>query len=301
MSERKFAVAPPGPGLELFDNHTHLDCILETDQAQQLGWQVRDVLDLARQAGVSKLVQVGWNLPSAHWTSQVITEFPELLGAIAIHPNEAPKHERITSVAPDGLVIDLDSHHETSLDEALVQIGDLAKANSRIRAFGETGLDYFRTSEAGVAAQKKSFRAHIALAKELGLAMQIHDRDAHADVVEILLADGAPQGTVFHCFAGDAELAEICNAQGWFMSFSGTFTFKANESLRQALRVADPSLILIETDAPFLTPHPHRGRLNHPAMIAQTFELMAEICGVKQDILADNLSKNTLGVYGSWD
>ena len=178
-------------------------------------------------------------------------------------------------------------------------------AHPKFVGIGETGLDYFRTQdEAGHAAQQESFRRHIRLARELGTALQIHDRDAHDDVVRILLEEaadgGLPPHVVFHCFSGGPELARTCAEHGWHMSFAGPVTFKANDELREALRIAPAELLLVETDAPFLTPHPHRGRPNAPYLIPLTLRGMAETRGDDVDALARAVSENTARVYGSF-
>jgi TatD DNase family protein len=149
-------------------------------------------------------------------------------------------------------------------------------------------------------AQRDAFRAHIALAKELGLPMQIHDRDAHADVIDILRRDGAPERTVFHCFSGDAAMAEIAAANGWYLSFAGPVTYRANESLRAALRATPVEQILVETDAPFLTPHPYRGQPNAPYVVAHTVRAMADILGLPLETLCAQVSATSDAVYGSW-
>ena len=164
------------------------------------------------------------------------------------------------------------------LEDALAEIEELA-AHPRIRAIGETGLDFFRTEGEGLAHQRYSFRRHIDIAKRLDLTLQIHDRDAHSDVVQVLREEGTPERVVFHCFSGDEDLARICNSEGWFMSFAGTLTFKNATNLRAALAVADPELVLVETDSPFLTPHPHRGRPNASYMVPYTVRAMAELTG----------------------
>ena len=177
----------------------------------------------------------------------------------------------------------------------------LLKKLPRVRAIGETGLDYFRTEgEPKIAMQTHSFEQHIAIAKELDLALQIHDRDAHADVVATLLRVGAPERTVFHCYSGDLELAAICKENGWFLSFAGNVTFKKNQHLRDSLLAVDPSQLLIETDAPFLTPEPLRGRPNAPYLIPHTLRFMASLMGWSPTELAIQLNKNTEDVYGSW-
>ena len=181
--------------------------------------------------------------------SAVVRAHPELLGAVAIHPNEAVRHAGVREVAADGLDPEEPARRPARRRDR-ARRATWRAANDRIRAIGETGLDHFRAGPAGRAVQREAFRAHIALAKELGLALQIHDRDAHDEVVEVLLADGAPDRTVFHCFSGDADLARLAVSQGWFLSFAGPVSFGPNEALRDALREVPPSQLLVETDAP---------------------------------------------------
>ncbi len=161
-------------------------------------------------------------------------------------------------------------------------------------------MDLFRTGPAGERAQRESFRAHLALAKELDLPVQIHDRDAHAEVIEVLLADGSPDRTVFHCFSGDAALARLAADHGWYLSFAGPLTFGANDALRAALAVTPPDLVLVETDAPYLTPHPFRGRPNAPYLLPHTVRRAAEIQGVGLESFCGAVVRNTERVYGTW-
>ena len=165
---------------------------------------------------------------------------------------------------------------------------------------GETGLDFFRTGEDGRGAQLRSFEVHIEIAKSNNIALQIHDRDAHAEVTETLLRVGAPQKTVLHCFSGDAEFARVCIDNGWYMSFAGTVTFGNASGIREALSIAPRELILVETDAPFLTPAPFRGRPNGSYMIPHTLRFMAEHLDTSVDELAADIARNTETVYGPW-
>ncbi|MDQ0942854.1 TatD DNase family protein [Streptomyces sp. V1I1] len=186
---------------------------------------------------------------------------------------------------------------DSALDDALGEIDRLA-ALPQVRAVGETGLDYFRTGPEGIAAQERSFRAHIEIAKRHDKALVIHDRDAHADVLRILAEEGAPERTVFHCYSGDAEMAEVCAAAGYFMSFAGNVTFKNAQPLRGALVAAPLELVLVETDAPFLTPAPYRGRPNAPYLIPVTLRAMAAVKGLDEDTLAAAISANTAEAFG---
>ncbi|MGW2093048.1 TatD family hydrolase [Promicromonospora sukumoe] len=326
--ERGFPADPEPLPVPVVDNHTHLDHIAAVlppaaPDGEQGPWppSVADHLARAAAAGVDRVVQVGCDLPSARWTDALLTslsagysppETPEsgqisstqrgarVLGALAIHPNEATLHAGIDEVGPDGLAPEPEERHAVGLDDAIAEIADLAKGNDRVRAIGETGMDLFRTGPRGEQAQRDAFRAHIALAKELGLALQIHDRDAHAQVIEVLLADGAPERTVFHCYSGDAEMARICAEHGWYLSFAGPVTFKANDHLREALTVAPRELVLVETDAPYLTPHPYRGQPNAPFAAAHTVRGMAAHLGEDLATLCADLGANSERVYGSW-
>ncbi len=272
---------PPLPDplpIPIYDNHTHLEFEDGIEVLDPL-----DSLDRAETVGVAGVVQVGTDLETSRWSAQMAASDPRVLAAVALHPNEAPK------LFAQGL---LSAH--------LSEISRLA-AQPRVRAVGETGLDFFRTGEDGRDAQIESFEAHIDIAKGNGLALQIHDRDAHDAVVSTLKRIGAPERTVFHCFSGDADLARICNDQGWYMSFSGTSTFKNAQGLREALAVAKPELVLIETDAPFLTPEPFRGRPNAPYLMPHTVRRMAESLGAPVDELCARLTVNTERVYGTWE
>lgn len=270
------AVPDPLP-LAVYDNHTHLD--FEDGTAQLT---VADGLRLAEQAGVAGVIQVGTSVDTSAWGAALAAADPRVLAAVAVHPNDAPARSRA------GL-----------LDADLTALGELA-AQPRVRAIGETGLDFCKTGEDGRAAQFAAFEGHIALAKQHGIAMQIHDRDAHAEVVETLTRLGAPEHTVFHCFSGGPELARVCNDNGWMMSFSGTVTFKNAPELREALRIADPRLLLVETDAPFLTPHPLRGRPNAPYLLPHTVRRIASELDCDLPELCATLNANTERVYGSW-
>ncbi len=263
----------------MYDNHTHLEI---ADGSSPLDW--REQLDRASSVGVRGVVQVGTDLETSRWSAQIASHEPRVLAAVALHPNDAPELEAA------GL-----------LDEHLAGIAELA-GRPRVRAIGETGLDFFRTpDEAGQRAQYRSFEAHIAMAKEHNLAMQIHDRDAHTAVIETLRRVGAPERTVFHCFSGDREFAQLVADSGWYLSFAGTVTFKNAQPLRDALEVIPRSRILIETDAPYLTPTPFRGRPNSAYLIPHTLRAMAAHLGIDASTLAEQISSNTELVYGHWD
>ncbi|WP_284977691.1 TatD family hydrolase [Arthrobacter sp. fls2-241-R2A-200] len=276
-SRKDYPPAPEPLPVPVMDNHTHLDFrhgVIEVS--------VRDALDAAESVGVQGAVQVGCDLESSRFTVKAVDADPRLLGAVAIHPNDAPEYAE-----------------RGELETALAEIEQLA-GHPRIRAIGETGLDFFRTQGEGLAHQRYSFRRHIDIAKRLDLTLQIHDRDAHDDVVQVLREEGAPDRVVFHCFSGDEELARTCNEHGWYMSFAGTMTFKNAGNLRGALAVAEPGRILVETDSPFLTPHPHRGRPNASYMVPYTVRAMADVTGSDLAELCSRLAKNTVDAYGSW-
>lgn len=272
---------PPLPEplpVAVYDNHAHLE-IADGDNPMDY----REHLDRAEAVGVKGAIQVGGDLETSRWSAEVAEREPRLLAAVAIHPNEAPSYEAAGT-----------------LDAAIAEIDELA-TRPRVRAIGETGLDFFRTGLDGRAAQFRSFEAHIEIARKHDLAMQIHDRDAHDEVIETLLRVGAPERTVFHCFSGDAEMATLCAKHGWYLSFAGTVTFKNAGSLREALSVTPRDRILIETDAPFLTPMPFRGRPNSPYLIPHTLRAMAEHLDADVAEFATLLAANTERVYGSWD
>jgi TatD DNase family protein len=274
----EYPAAPDPLPLPVFDNHTHLEI---ADGALPLS--VAEHLDRAAAVGIAGAVQVGTDVATSRWSAEVAAREPRLLAAVALHPNEAPELE-----AAGGL------------DAALAVIDELA-ALPRVRAIGETGLDYFRTGDDGRSAQFRSFEAHLDIAKRHGLALQIHDRDAHDDVVETLRRVGAPDRTVFHCFSGGEALARIAADEGWYCSFAGNVTFKNAENLREALRVVPRERILVETDAPYLTPAPLRGRPNAPYLVPHTVRFLAEALGAPLDELCAELASNTVRVYGSWE
>ncbi len=297
---------PPDPEplpYPLVDNHTHLD--MPAPDAGGFGAAttpptVAEQIERAAGVGVDRMVQIGCDLPAVDWTDDVVRRHGELLGGVAIHPNEAPLHAGVREVAPDGLEPRPQEHHDVDLPDAIARVEEVARGNDRIRAVGETGLDFFRAGERGRQVQRESFRAHIALAKELDLALQIHDRDAHDDVLAVLAADGAPDRTVFHCFSGDAAMARYCVEQGWYLSFAGTVTFRGAHGLRAALHEVPLDRLLIETDAPFLTAHPYRGRPNAPYLAAVTARALAAELEVDLAELCRTVGATAERVYGPW-
>ena len=282
-------VAPPAPEalpLPVADSHTHLDMQERS---------VEESLRLSASVNVTTLIQVGCDVPSSEWAVQTAEQHPEIHPTVALHPNEGP---RLVLGDVDGW----SRQHRApggsaALEAALARIDELA-ALAQVVGVGETGLDYFRTGPEGVAAQQESFRRHIEIAKRHGKALVIHDRDAHEDVLRILEEEGAPERVVFHCYSGDAAMAKVCAERGYVMSFAGPVTFKANETLREALRAAPLDLILVETDAPFLTPVPYRGRPNAPYLIPHTVRSMAETRGMDVAELCAAIDANTRRVFG---
>ncbi|MDT0545870.1 MULTISPECIES: TatD family hydrolase [Streptomyces] len=269
------------------DSHTHLDMQSGT---------VEEALAKAASVGVTTLIQVGCDLAGSRWAAETAEAHENVWATVALHPNEAP---RIVHGDPDGWSRQgaREPGGEAALDAALEEIAALA-ALPQVRGVGETGLDYFRTGPEGIAAQKRSFRGHIAIAKRYGKALVIHDREAHEDVLRVLAEEGPPETVVFHCYSGDAAMAKICAAHGYYMSFAGNVTFKNATPLREALAVAPLDLLLVETDAPFLTPAPYRGRPNAPYLIPLTLRAMAEVKGVPEDTLAAAVAANTARVFG---
>ncbi|MGH3487310.1 MAG: TatD family hydrolase [Actinopolymorphaceae bacterium] len=269
------------------DSHCHLDVVRRTADGRpeapidELG--VEAALARAAAVGVPRIVQIGCDLPGARWAVEAADRFAALVAGVALHPNEVP------ALAAAG-----------ELDAALTEIDRLAGASARVRAVGETGLDNFRTPESGWKLQEDAFRAHIGLAKEHDKALVIHDRDAHDDVLRVLAEEGAPDRVVMHCFSGDAAMARECVRKGYFLSFAGTVTFSNASSLREALGVVPAERLLVETDAPYLTPHPYRGRTNASYLIPLTVRCMAEVRGVAEEALCATINAATEEAFGSW-
>jgi TatD DNase family protein len=271
----------PGP---VVDNHTHLDHVAGARSGEfPDAAAVTALIAAAVAVNVPQMVQIGCDLPAAWWTVEAVDVHPELLGGVALHPTEATKHAAAQE-----------------LDRAFAEIEQLAQ-HPRIRVVGETGLDhYWVQDEAGRAAQEDSFRRHIDLAKRLGKVLQIHDRDAHDDVLRVLREEGAPELTVFHCFSGDARMARFCSDQGWYLSFAGTLTFKNAAPLREALLAVPADRVLVETDAPYLTPMPYRGRTNASYLVPHTVRRIAEVTERDLGPVCADLAANSEGIYGSW-
>ena len=262
------------------DNHCHLDHA----RAEGEALDPAEAIALAAEVGVTRIVQIGCDLPGAAWAVEAAEQHAALVAGVALHPNEAPR------LAAQG-----------RLDEALAEIEQLAGASDRVRAVGETGLDFFRTGEDGRAAQEDSFRRHIDLAKRLDKTLVIHDRDAHDDVLRVLDEEGAPDRFVLHCFSGNADFARKCLDRGGWLSFAGPVTFKNADALREALALAPRDRVLVETDAPYLTPMPHRGKPNASYLIPLTLRVMSEVRGEPLEQLCAAVDANTEAAFGgSW-
>ncbi len=273
----RYPDAPEPLTVPVYDNHAHLE-ILDGEEPLSLA----EHMDRAEAVGVRGVVQASGDIESSRWAVAAAEQDARVLAAVAIHPNDAPAY------AAAG-----------EWDAALAVIDELA-AHPRVRAIGETGLDFYRTGPEEHPAQFAAFEAHIALAKKHGVAMQIHDRDAHDAVLATLDRVGAPERTVFHCFSGDKAMARACADAGYYLSFAGNVTFSGAQNLRDALAVMPLSRILVETDAPFLTPVPLRGRPNAPYLVPITVRFMAAELGVEVDALCAQLAANTLEVYGAF-
>lgn len=297
VRNRNAQTPPPAPeplGVAVADTHTHMD--MQTPEIAQI------VADAAA-VGVSPLVQVGVDVPSSQWAAEVAAEYATVWAAAALHPNEAPR-----IVHGDGAAgVETDETDWSgkvrpagglaALDAAIAEIDRLATLD-QVRAIGETGLDYYRTGPEGSAAQHESFRRHIELARRHEVALMIHDRDAHQDVLRILDEEGAPGRVVMHCFSAGADFAKACAERGYLMSFAGNITFASATALREAAQVAPPELLLVETDAPFLTPKPYRGRPNAPYLIPHTLRALAEVKGMGEDELAAVVADNAQQMLG---
>ncbi|HQR26401.1 MAG TPA: TatD family hydrolase [Nocardioides sp.] len=258
------------------DNHCHLDI------ADGERWPLEEALSAAAAVNVTRIVQIGCDLPGAAWAVEAAAAHDALVAGVALHPNEAARLDQ------QGL-----------LEPALAEIERLA-AHPQVRAVGETGLDYYRTGEEGRPAQEASFRRHIDLAKRLDRTLVIHDRDAHQDVLRVVGDEGAPDRWVMHCFSGDADVARRCLELGAYLSFAGTVTFKNAPHLREALALTPRDRLLVETDAPYLTPMPFRGRTNASYLVPLTVRAMAEVRGEDLEELCVALDESTTAAYGPW-
>jgi TatD DNase family protein len=263
--------APPPPEpltTAAIDAHCHLDL---------MDVSVADTVAAAHAVGIARLVTIGIDVPSSQWQVETARAHDDVYASVAIHPNEA----------------------HTADDEAWAAIAALA-CEPVVVGVGETGLDHFRTASDGWAKQEESFRRHIAIAKDAAKALVIHDRDAHDDVLRVLESEGPPEHVVFHCFSGDRDFARRCVDRGYVLSFAGNITFKNAQDLRDAAAVTPLEQMLVETDAPFLTPMPYRGRPNAPYLVPLTVRALAEVTGTDPDLVAAGVSATAQRVFG-WD
>jgi len=274
--DREPAPLPQPLNVKCVDAHAHLEIVTNTAPDSP---EIGKVLADAKSVGIDRIVQVGYSAEQSEWGVKLAEHWPNVLAAVALHPNEAP------------VVTDL---------EADLAIIEKLASHPRVRAIGETGLDFFRTEPALQERQKYSFRRHIDLAKRVNKALVIHDRDAHRAVLDLLVEEGAPEKTIFHCYSGDAEMARECVEKGYILSFAGTLTFKNAPALREAVKLVPLDQLLVETDSPFLAPMPHRGALNTPAQIPTILRFMAEERGEDVDELATAISNNCGRLFGSF-
>ena len=275
--DRPRAPLPEPLPVPTVDAHAHMEIV--TDAAFD-SKEVADVIEEAKSVNVDRIVQVGYSAEQSRWCVNAAEKWnTSVLAAVALHPNEAP------------VVEDLDA--DLKIIEQLAQ-------HPRVRAIGETGLDYFRTPPELRARQQESFKWHIDLAKRMNKALVIHDRDSHDDVLSVLSEVGAPEKTIFHCFSGDVEMAKICIERGYVLSFAGTLTFKNAPELREAVKLVPLDQLLVETDSPFLAPTPHRGAGNTPAQIANIVRAMATERNQDLAELASALSDNAERIFGSF-
>ena len=275
--DRKPGPLPEPIKTKTVDSHAHLELIHNSEPDSPL---IKQTLEEAASVGIDRVVQVGYSAEQSIWSVKCAESFVgQVVAAVALHPNEAP-------------VVD-------DLEKDLKIIEELA-ANPRVRAIGETGLDFFRTPEELRDKQKYSFARHIKMAKDHNKALVIHDRDSHRAVLDLLIQEGAPDKTIFHCYSGDAQMAKECIANNYILSFAGTLTFKNAPELREAVVLVPVEQLLVETDSPFLAPMPNRGALNTPAQIPNTLRVMADLRGESVDYLAGAISENAERIFGKF-
>ena len=275
--DRKPGPLPQALKTKTVDSHAHLELIHNSEPDSPL---IKQTLAEAASVGIDRVVQVGYSAEQSLWSVKCAESFVgQVVAAVALHPNEAPVVE--------------------DLEKDLQIIEELA-ANPRVRAIGETGLDFFRTPENLRDKQKYSFARHIKMAKEHKKALVIHDRDSHRAVLDLLIQEGAPANTIFHCYSGDAQMAKECIANEYILSFAGTVTFKNAPELREAVVLVPIEQLLVETDSPFLAPMPNRGALNTPAQIPNTLRVIADLRNESVDYLAGAISENAERIFGKF-
>jgi TatD DNase family protein len=275
--DRPRAPLPEPLPVATVDSHAHMEIITDTAPDSK---EVGEVIAEAKSVNVDRIVQVGYSAEQSKWCVAAAEKWnSSVLAAVALHPNEAPV---VADVEADWAIIAKLAEHP------------------RVRAIGETGLDYFRTPPELRGLQQESFKWHIELAKKTNKALVIHDRDSHDDVLSVLLEVGAPQKVIFHCFSGDVAMARTCIERGYVLSFAGTLTFKNAPALREAVKLVPIDQLLVETDSPFLAPMPHRGAGNTPAQIATIVRAMAIERESDLGELAFALGNNAERLFGSF-
>ena len=274
VSSKREPPPAPQPLRPLVDAHTHLDACGARDSDD-----VTVIVDRAAAVGVTAVVTIADDLASARWATQAAEWDPRVYAAVALHPTRA-----------DALT-----------DAARAEIEHLA-AHPRVVAVGETGMDLYWPGRlegcADPSVQREAFAWHIDLAKRTGKPLMIHNRDADADVLDVLRAEGAPATVIFHCFSSGAGLARACADAGWLASLSGTVSFRNARELRAAVPLIPPAQLLVETDAPFLTPHPYRGAPNEPYCLPYTVRALAELIDQPAEELAEVTTDNARRTYG---
>jgi TatD DNase family protein len=275
--DRQPAPLPEALPTPCVDSHAHLEIVTNTEPDHP---EIKRILDEASSVGIDRIVQVGYSAEQSQWSVGCAEKWnTQVLAAVALHPNEAPVVE--------------------DLEKDLSIINELA-GHPRVRAIGETGLDFFRTEPALQDKQKYSFKKHIEIAKIHKKALVIHDRDAHRAVLDTLDEVGAPDITIFHCYSGDAQMAKECIEKGYVLSFAGTVTFKNAPQLREAVKLVPHNQLLVETDSPFLAPMPHRGSLNTPAQIPNILRFIAAERSEDLVSLTQAISENANRIFGSF-
>ncbi|VFA99662.1 TatD family hydrolase [Nocardia cyriacigeorgica] len=273
MSAKRPAPEAPEPLAPLVDAHTHLDAC-GADDAES----VKVIVDRAAAVGVGQVVTVADDLAAAQWAVRAAHWDERVHAAVALHPTRA-----------------------NALDDAAKTELERLAADPRVVAIGETGLDYYWPGKldgcADIETQIEGFRWHIDLAKRTGKPLMIHNREADHDLLTVLLDEGAPDTVIFHCFSSDTNMALACVAEGYLLSFSGTVSFKNAHELREAATVVPDELVLVETDAPYLTPHPFRGAPNEPYCLPYTMRALAEVRGQDPAELAEISTANARRVY----
>lgn len=274
MSAKREKPPAPEPLPGLIDAHTHLDACGATDAES-----IKEILDRAQAVGVEKVVTIADDLEAAEWAVGAAHADPRVYAAVALHPTRAG-----------------------ALDDEAKRTLERLATDPRVVAVGETGIDMYWPGKldgcADEATQREAFAWHIDLAKRVGKPLMIHNRDGDAEVLDMLRSEGAPETVIFHCFSSDAAMARTCADHGWLMSLSGTVSFRNAHALREAAAIIPAELLLVETDAPFLTPHPFRGAPNESYCLPYTVRALAEIRDSSAAEIAAVTSENASKSYG---